>query len=67
MIYILELFNFIMKMIFSTNKPSINKVNNTEIRYIPPNDNSSQQQIFLYGNMIDRIKGATKCESCGGK
>ena len=54
-------------MIFSTNKPSINKVNNTEIRYIPPNDNSSQQQIFLYGNMIDRIKGATKFESCGGK
>lgn len=56
-------------MIFSTNKPSINKTNNTEIdiRYIPPNDNSSQQRIFLYGSMIDRMKGATKCESCGGK
>lgn len=54
-------------MIFSTNKPSINETNNTEIRYIPPNNNSSQQRIFLYGSMIDRIKGATKCESCGGK
>ena len=56
-----------MKMMFSTNKPSINKVNNTEIQYIQPNDNTSQPRIFLYGNMIDRIKGATKCESCGGK
>jgi len=54
-------------MIFSTNKSSPNKTTNTEIRYIPPNDNSNQQRIFLYGNMIDRINGTTKCESCGGK
>lgn len=53
-------------MIFSTNKTTTNKTTNTEIQYIPTN-NTNVPRTFLYGNMIDRIKGTTKCDSCGGK
>ena len=50
-------------MIFSTNKPS-NNVNKSEIRYVPPINN--EQRLFLQTSMIDRIKGATHCDSCKG-
>jgi hypothetical protein len=54
-------------MIFSTIKTSNNKTTNTEIQYIPTNNNTNVTRTILSGNMIDRIKGTTKCDSCGGK
>ena len=56
-----------MKMIFSINTPVIRKVRNPvpEIKYVPPPDNT-QTRMFLQMNMVDRIKGATSCDSCKG-
>lgn len=54
-------------MIFSINTPVIRKVRNPapEIKYVPPPDNT-QTRMFLQMNMVDRIKGATNCDSCKG-
>ena len=57
-----------MKMIFSINTPVIRKVRNApapEIKIVPE-DNNAQSQMFLRMSMIDRIKGATSCDSCKG-
>lgn len=53
-------------MIFSTNKPIIRKVRNPapEIKIVPPDN--TQSRMFLQMSMIDRIKGATNCDSCKG-
>lgn len=55
-------------MIFSINTPVIRKVRNApapEIKSVPP-DNTQQSRMFLQMSMIDRIKGATSCDSCKG-
>jgi hypothetical protein len=54
-------------MIFSINTPVIRKVRNPapEIKIVPPPDNT-QTRMFLQMNMVDRIKGATSCDSCKG-
>ena len=53
-------------MIFSINTPVIRKVRNPtpEIKSVPPDN--TQSQMFLRMNMVDRIKGATNCDSCKG-
>ena len=55
-------------MIFSINTPVIRKVRNApapEIKIVPPPDNT-QSRMFLQMSMVDRIKGATNCDSCKG-
>ena len=55
-------------MIFSINTPGIRKVRNApapEIKIVPP-DNTQQSRMFLQMGMVDRIKGATHCDSCKG-
>ena len=55
-------------MIFSINTtPVIRKVRNPpapEIKSVPPDN--TQSQMFLRMGMVDRIKGATSCDSCKG-
>ncbi len=54
-------------MIFSINTPVIRKVRNApapEIKIMPPDN--TQSQMFLRMGMVDRIKGATSCDSCKG-